>query len=27
MVKRKTKTGEEFYGCTTFPACRHTKSM
>ncbi len=27
MIKRKTKTGEEFYGCTTFPACRHTKSM
>lgn len=27
MIKRKAKSGEEFYGCTTFPACRHTKSL
>lgn len=27
MVKRKTKNGDEFYGCSTFPACRHTKSI
>src|SRR5690606_16718533 len=27
MVKRKNKLGIEFWGCSRFPACRHTKSV
>ncbi|WP_309119860.1 restriction endonuclease [Paenibacillus sp.] len=27
MVKRKGKDGTLFWGCSTFPACRHTKTL
>lgn len=27
MVKRRSKQGLEFWGCTTYPSCRHTKSI
>jgi len=27
MVKRKSKQGSEFWGCSKFPACRHTKAL
>ncbi|WP_235550784.1 restriction endonuclease [Paenibacillus sp. Soil787] len=27
MVLRKGREGKQFYGCTTFPKCRHTKSL
>ncbi|MFB0847077.1 restriction endonuclease [Paenibacillus oleatilyticus] len=27
MVRRKSKNGEEFLGCSRFPSCRHTKTL
>lgn len=27
MVIRKNRQGQEFYGCSTFPKCRHTRSV
>lgn len=27
MVLRKSKTGNEFYGCVNFPSCKNTKSI
>jgi len=27
MTKRKSREGKPFLGCTTFPKCRHTKSI
>ncbi|MGF7031344.1 RsiW-degrading membrane proteinase PrsW (M82 family) [Paenibacillus mucilaginosus] len=27
MVVRKSREGRSFYGCSTFPGCRHTKSI
>lgn len=27
MIKRKSREGKEFWGCTSFPKCRHTKSI
>jgi DNA topoisomerase-1 len=27
MLKRKSKTGDEFYGCSSYPNCRLTKTM
>ncbi|MCM3341993.1 topoisomerase DNA-binding C4 zinc finger domain-containing protein [Paenibacillus sp. MER TA 81-3] len=27
MTRRKSKQGVEFWGCSTFPRCRHTKAI
>lgn len=27
MIKRKSREGREFWGCTSFPKCRHTRSI
>ncbi len=27
LVRRKSKRGEEFLGCSKFPSCRHTKAL
>ncbi|MGG2201407.1 topoisomerase DNA-binding C4 zinc finger domain-containing protein [Paenibacillus validus] len=27
MVRRKSKNGEEFLGCSKFPSCRHTRAI
>lgn len=27
MIKRKSREGNEFWGCTSFPKCRHTRSI
>jgi restriction system protein len=27
MIKRKNSEGKLFWGCTTFPKCRHTRAI
>jgi hypothetical protein len=27
LIVRRSKKGKEFYGCTSFPKCRYTKSV
>lgn len=27
MVKRTSKTGDQFYGCSRFPYCRYTENL